>query len=297
MKLVTLMTDSGLAAGVLEGDEVFVTDVPGLQPVIVEGLDLKKRQGTWRKLADVTLDVPLRPGAILGTGSNYHDHVDERIPASAGQNAPPREMEFFVKGCFSLAGLDEPLKLGNGIGDKIDQETELGIVIGRGCPRNVSDDRALDHVFGYLVINDITARDKQVRIMPDGSSFMVLGASKTFDGSTRFSHYIVTPDEVPDVYDLGIRTYLNGEMKQNNSTANVINNFGSMISFFSEGITLSPGMVITSGTPGGTGWGQDKELGGKGYVPPGCTPSRYLRPGDEVRSVIDHIGELTFRAE
>src|SRR5690606_39334076 len=106
---------------------------------------------------------------------------------------------------------------------------------GPDCPRNVSEEEAAQHIFGYLVINDLTARDKQVRFMDDGSSFMVLGGSKTFDGATRFSHYIVTADEVEDIYNLDIKTYLNGELTQNNSTRNVINNFSQMISFFSDG--------------------------------------------------------------
>jgi len=153
----------------------------------------------------------------------------------------------------------------------------------------------MSHVFGYLVANDLTARDKQVRFTPDGSSFMVLGGSKNFDGATRFSSYVVTADEIADVNNLGLRTYLNGEQKQNNSTRNLINSFARIVAFFSKTLTMPPGAVIITGTPGGTGWGQDRELGGKGYVPPQCTPARYLQPGDEVRSVIDEVGEIVFR--
>jgi 2-keto-4-pentenoate hydratase/2-oxohepta-3-ene-1,7-dioic acid hydratase in catechol pathway len=297
MKLVSFLNDGKACAGILEGDEVYATGIPGLQPVIVNRLNLRSVPGTWKKLSSIRLDVPLRPSALLGTGSNYADHLEERVPASGGSNAPKRELEFFVKAGMTIAGLEDALKLDPGLGKKIDQETELGLVIGAGCPRNVSEREAQDYVFGYLVINDLTARDKQVRFMPSGGSFMVLGASKNFDGATRFSHYILTADEVPDVYNLGIRTYLNGELKQNNSTRNVINTFSRMISFFSEGISLPAGAIITTGTPGGTGWGQDLELGGKGYVPPDCTPSRYLKVGDEVRSVVEGVGELTFRVE
>jgi 2-keto-4-pentenoate hydratase/2-oxohepta-3-ene-1,7-dioic acid hydratase in catechol pathway len=108
---------------------------------------------------------------------------------------------------------------------------------------------------------------------------------------------VVTADEIADVNALAIRTYLNGEMKQNNNTANLINSFARIVSFFSEVLTFRGGDVIITGTPGGTGWGQDKELGGKGYIPPDCTPARYVRPGDEVRSVVEGVGELTFRVE
>lgn len=297
MKLVTIIEDGAPQAGILEGEEVYVTGISGLQPVIANKINLRAEPGSWKKLKDLRLDVPIRPGAVLGTGSNYVDHVNERIPASGGSNAPKKELEFFVKAGLTIANLDEPLRLAPSIGEKIDQETELGIVMGPGCPRGVSQETAMEHVFGYMVINDLTARDKQVRLLPDGSNFMALGASKNFDGSTRFSAYIVTADEVPDVYDLTLRTYLNGELKQNNSTRNVINSFARMIAFFSEGISLHPGVVITTGTPGGTGWGQDTALGGKGYVPPECSPSRYLRPGDEVRSVVEGVGQLLFRVE
>ncbi|WP_242127343.1 fumarylacetoacetate hydrolase family protein [Sphingobium sp. Sx8-8] len=297
MKLVTILLNGERFAGILEGDDVFVSDVPDMATMIREAIDLKERPGRWAKRRDLTLDVPIRPGAVLGTGSNYRDHLEERIPASDGMNAPKRELEFFVKTGLTVAAPDVPFKLEPALGSKIDQETELAIVMGNGCPRGVSEDQALNHVYGYMVANDLTARDKQVRLLPDGSNFMVLGASKNFEGATRFSDHLVTADEIPDVYDLGLRTYLNGELKQNNSTSNLINSFARIVSFFSEVLTLQPGTVIITGTPGGTGWGQDAELGGKAYVPPECTPNRYLRPGDEVRSVIDGLGELRFAVE
>lgn len=297
MKLVSIIEENERRAGILEDGEVFVTNVPGLEAAIARRIDLKASRGAWRRHADVKFDVPLRPGAVLATGSNYRDHLNERVPASEGTNATRRELEFFIKTGLTVAGLDEPLRLDPAIGAKIDQETELGIVIGPGCPRGLSEDRAMDHVFGYIVANDLTARDKQVRFTPDGSSFMLVGGSKNFDGATRFSHYVVTTDEIADVNNLAIRTYLNGELKQNNSTRNLINSFARILSFFSEVLTLQPGNVIITGTPGGTGWGQDADLGGKGYIPPGCTPARYLRPGDEVRSVVEHVGEILFRVE
>jgi hypothetical protein len=115
---------------------------------------------------------------------------------------------------------------------------------------------------------------------------MVLGSSKNLTGSTRFSNQVVTADEIPDIYAVDIKTFMNGQMTQNNSTRNLINSFGRIISFFSNVLDLTPGTVITTGTPGGTGWGQDKSLGGKGFIPPGCVAAHYLRPGDEVRSVV-----------
>src|SRR5690606_5270900 len=119
----------------------------------------------------------------------------------------------------------------------------------------------LDYLYGLVVVNDLCARDKQVRLTADGSIFMVLGASKNFDGATRMSNHVVTLDDIPDIYDLPLRTYLNDQLVQNNSTANLINSFAYIISVFSQGLTLPGAAVIATGTPGGTGWGQDRELG------------------------------------
>ena len=297
MKLVSILSEGQRFAGVLEDDRVFVTSVPGLDVAIAAGINLKDQPGQWRKVSSVQFDVPLRPGYILCTGNNYTDHLDERLPAAHTVNAPARDLEFFIKAGQTIASLNEPLRLDASIGTKIDQETELGLVVGPACPRRVSEESALDYVFGYLVVNDISARDKQVRFMRDGSSFMVLGASKNFDGATRLSQYVVSTDEIDDVYNLDLRTYVNGELKQQNSTSRLVNSLSRIVAFFSQGLSLQPGGIISTGTPGGTGWGQDRELGGNGQIPPGCTPARYLRPGDEVRSAIGKVGELTFRVE
>lgn len=297
MKLVSILLEGQRLAGLLEGDDVYVTSVPGLDVAIAAGIRVKDEPGQWRKLSSVQLDVPLRPGSILCTGNNYKDHLEERKPGAHATNAAPRELEFFLKAGQTIASLNEPLRLDPSIGNKIDQETELGLVMGPGCPRRVPEKLALNYVFGYLVVNDLSARDKQVRLMKDGSNFMVLGASKNFDGSTRLSQYVTTADEIDDVYNLELRTYVNGALRQKNSTSRLVNSLSEVVSFFSQGLSLQPGGIISTGTPGGTGWGQDQALGGNGHVPAECTPARYLRLGDEVRSVVGKVGELTFRVE
>lgn len=293
MKLGTVLIDGRARAAIIEGDEVFVAEI-GLQSAIAQSIDLRKAAGTWSKAHSVRFDAPLRPPMLLCTGSNYHDHVNEHEENAAPTNAPKNEFEFFIKAGQTIADLDAPLVLDPVFGAKIDQETELGLVIGPGCPRGVGEADAARYIFGYLVVNDVTARDKQVRLTEGGGAFMVLGASKNFEGSTRLSAYIVTADEVPDLYDLPLRTRVNGAQTQNNSTANVINNFSRIVATFGAGLTLHPGAIISTGTPGGTGWGQDRELGGRGYVPPGCTPASYLRPGDVVESEIGGVGALRF---
>lgn len=296
MKIVLAEYQGQTRAGIWDDETVLFTPFASVEDAISSGADLRASVTDRQSRTDVRLLTPLRPGAVLGTGSNYRDHLDERIPAADGLNAPKRELEFFVKTGLTVAPLDAPLRLDPQIGQKIDQETEIGIVIGKGCPRNVSEDRALDYVFGYILANDLTARDRQIRLLPGGGNFMVLGASKNFAGATRFADHLVTADAIPNIYDLTLETFVNGERKQNNSTRNLINSFGRIVSFFSEVLELAPGTVIITGTSGGTGWGQDTELGGKGFVPEGCTPARYLQPGDEVRSVVQNLGELTFRA-
>src|ERR1700689_300857 len=97
VKLVSILKDGDRVAGVLEGDDVFVTAVRGLDIAIEQGIELKEEAGRWTKLKQLTLDVPLRPGSLLCTGRNYRDHLEERVPASGGLNAPPKELEFFVK--------------------------------------------------------------------------------------------------------------------------------------------------------------------------------------------------------
>jgi 2-keto-4-pentenoate hydratase/2-oxohepta-3-ene-1,7-dioic acid hydratase in catechol pathway len=297
MKLVSAIVDGSRRAGVLEDDRVYVTELAGLEVVIASGVDPMAGPGRWIPLSQLQLDVPIRPPLLWCTGSNYRDHVEERHESAVGTNAPQGDFEFFVKAGQTVAAPDEPLRLTDGIGGKIDQETEVGLILKPGCPRNVPVERALDYLFGLIVVNDLTARDKQVRMIASGEIFMVLGASKNFDGATRLSNHVVTVDEVADLNDLALRTYLNGDLVQSNSTANLINSFAFIIHQFSTGIALSGGAVISTGTPGGTGWGQDRELGGKGFTPPGCKPGRYLSAGDRVRSEVVGIGEITFAVE
>lgn len=297
MKLVSVLDDGGRYAGVLEEEEVFVTDVPGLDAAIATRANLKTRPGSWRSLKGLRLDSPVRPPIVWCTGSNYRDHVGERNESAVAINTPKRDLEFFVKAGQTIAALDEAFRLSPGIGVKVDQETEVALVLGPGCPRDVPLETAMEYVFGMVVVNDLTVREKQVRMTPDGGIFMVLGASKNFDGATRLSSYVVTLDEIADINDLTVRTFVNGDMTQSNSTANLIHTFPDIVNYFSSGLTLQPGAVISTGTPGGTGWGQDRELGGLGHTPEGCKPARYLRPGDQVRSEVGGVGSLEFRVE
>src|SRR5690349_9756321 len=111
MKLVSVLSEGRRFAGLLEGEEVFVTGVTGVEAAIAGNIALKRQPGRWERLGSVTLDVPLRPGALFCTGSNYKDHLDERMIPTQGIDASKKELEFFLKAGQTIASLEEPLRL------------------------------------------------------------------------------------------------------------------------------------------------------------------------------------------
>lgn len=237
----------------------------------------------------VRFQAPLRPEIILCSGENYWDHRDEK-PQVEG-----REPEFFIKVPQGAIGHGTPIRLDRKVTKKLDYETELGIVIGKPG-RHIPKRRALEHVFGYTIMNDVTARDRQVRIRPDGSSFYVLGPGKNFDTCAPMGPCIITADEITNPQRLQLRTLVNDEVRQNNSTAKMIWGVTDLVKFFSTYLTLLPGTVISTGTPGGTAWGTDAELGGRATKRSDITlPNSYLNPGDVVTCEIEGIGQLRNR--
>jgi 2-keto-4-pentenoate hydratase/2-oxohepta-3-ene-1,7-dioic acid hydratase in catechol pathway len=239
----------------------------------------------------VTLTAPLRPSTILCSGSNYHDHNAEKA------NAPisGKEPEFFVKTADCVVGPDEPVVQDPALTRKLDCETELAIVIGKPG-RHIPIERALDHVFGYTIVNDVTARDRQVRKSAEGTIWYDLGRGKAFDGSAPLGPCITTADEIPDPQRLALETRINGELRQSSHTSKMIWSCAELIYFFSINFTLRPGMVIITGTPAGTAWSSDRELGGKGITQPGLVAAtRYCLPGDLIECEIESIGTLRNR--
>jgi 2-keto-4-pentenoate hydratase/2-oxohepta-3-ene-1,7-dioic acid hydratase in catechol pathway len=241
--------------------------------------------------SNVVLTAPLRPSTILCSGSNYHDHNAEKA------NAPisGKEPEFFVKTADCVVGPDQPIVLDPALTRKLDCETELAIVIGK-AGRHIPIERALDHVFGYTIVNDVTARDRQVRRSAEGTTWYELGRGKAFDGSAPLGPCITTADEIPDPQTLALKTCINGELRQSSNTGTMIWSCAELIHFFSINFTLRPGMVIITGTPAGTAWSSDRELGGKGITQPGLVAAtRYCQPGDVIECEIDKIGTLRNR--
>jgi 2-keto-4-pentenoate hydratase/2-oxohepta-3-ene-1,7-dioic acid hydratase in catechol pathway len=239
-------------------------------------------------LKDVTLVAPLRPATILCSGSNYKDHNAEK----ANTPISGKEPEFFVKTADCVVGPEEPIAFDERFSKKIDCEVELAIVIGK-AGRFIDTARALDHVFGYTIVNDVTARDRQVRRTPEGMTWYELGSGKAFDSGAPLGPCIVTADEIADPQKLKVMSRINGDLRQSSSTSNMIWSCAELIHFFSRNFTLRPGMVIITGTPSGTAWSVDKELGGKGLHQPGLVPAtRYCLPGDVVECEVEGIGIL-----
>lgn len=239
------------------------------------------------RLADVRLAAPIMPSTILCSGSNYHDHNAEKLNTGISGKEP----EFFIKTSDCVIGPDENIVYDPTLSKKIDCETELAVVIGKPG-RHIPVERALDHVFGYTIVNDVTARDRQVRRSGD-FVWYELGRSKAFETSAPLGPCITTADELGDPQKLNLKTRINGELRQSSNTELMIWSCADLVHFFSINFTLKPGMVIITGTPAGTAWSTDKELGGKWKPAPGLVPAtRYCEPGDVIESEIEKIGVL-----
>ena len=231
------------------------------------------------------------PSTILCSGSNYTDHNKEK----ANTPISGKEPEFFVKTADCVIGPGDTIVHDERLTKKLDAETELAIVIGK-AGRHIPVERALEHVFGYTIVNDVTARDRQVRRNEQGFTWYELGRGKAFETACPLGPCIVTADEITDPQQLRLRTRINGELRQSASTANMIFSCAQLIHFFSINFTLKPGIVILTGTPGGTAWSTDPELGGKWVGGDGSetlVPAKgYLKPGDAIENELEKIGVL-----
>ncbi|MGZ3255895.1 MAG: fumarylacetoacetate hydrolase family protein, partial [Croceibacterium sp.] len=217
-------------------------------------------------LADVRLLAPLQPGKYLAIGMNYAKHV-----AEMGHAERPKYQYWFNKQTTCINGPFDPIE--PGVTEMLDYEVELGVVIGRAA-KGVKAADALDHVFGYLVANDVSARDWQRH-----SPTFTMG--KSFDTHGPIGPWIVTADEIPDPQALGLRCLVNGEIRQQSTTADMSFSVAEQIEYLSTAFTLEPGDLLATGTPEGVGAAMD---------PPG-----FLKPGDVVRCEIDGIGAIENR--
>jgi ureidoglycolate lyase len=275
MKLVTFMADGRERVGIVVGDGVvdlsngsFPTTMIGLIEVWPKIENEVRRFVAAAKphfsLSQVHLRAPVpRPPKILAIGLNYADHI-----AETGREKPERQV-WFAKMSNAVNGPYDPIQIPR-VSNDIDYEAEFVFVIGKRC-RHVPKEKAHEVVFGYCAGNDVSVRDWQT-----ATPQWILG--KSFDTHAPFGPWIVTPDEVGDPHTLGIRCILNGEVRQNSNTRHLVFNIFDQIAHLSEAMTLEPGDVIFTGTPGGVGMAMK---------PPG-----YMKAGDTVRVEIDKIGAL-----
>jgi 2-keto-4-pentenoate hydratase/2-oxohepta-3-ene-1,7-dioic acid hydratase in catechol pathway len=299
MKIVRFTADGVTRVGALEGDAV--VELPGFrdtQALIAGGaaaLEAARKAiaaGAGRRaLTSVKLAAPIVPSTVLCSGSNYTDHNKEK----ANTPISGKEPEFFVKTADCVIGPGDTIIHDERLSKKLDAETELAIVIGK-AGRHIPVERALEHVFGYTVANDVTARERQVRRNEQGFTWYEVGRGKAFETACPLGPCIVTADEIPDPQKLRLRTRINGELRQSASTGNMIFSCADLIHFFSISFTLKPGFVILTGTPGGTAWSTDPELGGKWVGGDGSetlVPAKgYLKPGDVIECEMERIGVL-----
>ena len=220
-------------------------------------------------LAEAKLLAPIeRPGKYLAIGMNYKKHVEEL--AKLGVAAPTKQL-WFNKQTTCVAGPYDAID--PGVTEKLDYEVELGAVIGRKA-KHVSEADAPSYVFGYFVANDVSARDWQFH-----TPTFTMG--KSFDTHGPIGPWIVTADEIPDPHALTLRCLVNGELRQEANTSDMLYTLWQQIAYLSTAFTLEPGDLIATGTPEGVGAGMD--------------PPRFLQPGDVVRCEIESIGAIENR--
>jgi acylpyruvate hydrolase len=265
MRLVSFATPEGPRAGLLR-DRRVLPAAGELQQLIEAGplADVAPADGDGLAIDDVELLPPIeRPGKLLCIGLNYRAHAEEQ------GIEPPETPTFFAKFANALRPAGATVELPPW-SSKVDYEAEVAFVVGDRC-KDVSAGDALDHVAGYTLLNDLSARDYQFKTpqwMP----------GKTFDGAAPCGPVLVTPDEAGPHDAIGIELRLNGELMQRSSTADLVHSIPELIAYLSMLMTLEPGDVVATGTPAGVGSLRD--------------PKVWLKPGDEVLVSSPQLGEL-----
>jgi 2-keto-4-pentenoate hydratase/2-oxohepta-3-ene-1,7-dioic acid hydratase in catechol pathway len=278
LKVGTIRRGQSYLAAFIESDGMRATvsasaapQSGGLLGLLARGIDFDDLKGEEiGPLSAVTFAAPIPHPArnIFCVGKNYADHAKE-LAGSLFKDTAPSLPIVFSKVPETVIGPGEPIVIDPSVSTEIDYEGELALIIGT-AGRNIARADALRHIWGYTILNDVTARDIQQR-----HHQWLLGKSQ--DGFCPMGPWAVTADEI-DLSNTGLRTYVNGELRQNTNTRDLIFDVPTLIATISAGITLKPGDIIATGTPAGVGMGFD--------------PPRFLKGGDVVRVEIDGIGAL-----
>ena len=284
MKLLMYEDAGERRLGVLEpdDDEVVVDLTPlahdllalidGGEALLGEARNLARDAGARRRpLSDVRVLPPLDPprGNVIALGRNYAKHAKES--AMGGEVSPPT---VFTKAITSITGPYADIAIDPELSTAIDWEVELAVVIGRRGV-NIPKNEAVGHVFGYLALNDVSARDIQ---RDWGGQFF---KGKSVDASCPIGPWVVTRDEIPNPQQLRLVLRVNGTVKQDGSTADMIYPVDSTVEWVSRGMTLLPGSIIATGTPDGVGFAR--------------TPPEFLKSGDVMETEVERIGVLRNR--
>ena len=277
MKLVRYAREDGAALGVVRDEQVVpIASFPTMLSLIEAGRaglvrvrsELEAGQGAI-PLPQARLLAPIeRPGKYLAIGMNYAKHVAEADKLGV---ARATHQTWFNKQVTCISGPYDDIE--PGVTEKLDYEVELAAVIGRPA-KGVSEADAPAHVFGFTVANDVSARDWQFH-----TPTFTMG--KSFDTHGPIGPWIVTADEIDDPHRLGLRCYVNGELRQSSDTSQMVNKLWAQIAYLSTAFTLEPGDLIATGTPEGVGVGME--------------PPVFLKPGDVVRCEVDGIGAIENR--
>jgi len=278
MKLLTYEYEGLQYVGVLSDDGKSVRELEGIGDMTeILGLPLDKIS-LLRMSESISVDkikilapIPNPVRDIVCLGINYADHAEETAKFKATASSGPRAYPaYFGKRVNRATGDGDIIPWYGDIDDQLDYEVELAVIIGHDA-KNVSKEEALDYVFGFTIMNDVTAREIQRRHLQ-----WYMG--KSLDGFCPMGPYIVTKDEV-DHKNLSLKSFVNGELRQSSNTSQQIFDIAYVIEELSHMITLQKGTIIATGTPSGVG--------------AGFTPPKTLKPGDEVVCEIEGIGRLT----
>lgn len=294
MRLVTFALSGVPSLGVVEGDRVLnveaaagkfgASGIPvSMEEVIAGGAaslaalgELAKKAGEegglWSALSAVTLLSPIpRPNKnVFCVGRNYKAHIEEGARARGVPLVFPTVPEFFSKPPTAVIGHGADIRLDTKLTEQLDYEVELALVIGKTC-RDISVDEAMSAVFGYTVLNDVTARDLQKR-------HHQWFKGKGLDTYCPIGPWIVTADDFGDPSGRRVTLRVNGETRQDSSTSDLLFNCATIVSVLSQGLTLEPGDIVATGTPAG--------------VALGMTPQLWLVDGDVVEAEVEGVGIL-----
>ena len=268
MKLVTF--DDG-RVGRVDGERVVELDCPDMRTYFERGGDVGET-GREHALGDVALRAPIVPKKLIHTAGNFREHHEES--KQVGWSHPVLPWICFLQNVDAIVGPDEPVVYPEGLTKELDYELELAVVIGK-AGSYFSPEEAADYVAGYVIFNDITARDIQREEMKSG----VFGFCKAIDTFCPLGPWIVTPDEVPDPRDLTMELRVNGVPRQRSHSGNMSVTIPEILSHYSP-MGFSAGDVLSTGTVSGVA----------GFSPDAA--SLYLRPGDVIEAEIERIGVL-----